>query len=432
MSEIGLRIRELRKGKGLTQNELAEGVVTRSYLSQIEKGAVIPSSETLEKLALRLDCKVDEFYKTPSTNHQQLTDTKKNIYFIESHLELGEIAEAKERTKRVSIDIPGLSKLDLGVYYWEKAVIYEDEGQFEQAYHEYMRSLEHLEEAGNSEKLVRTLNFLGHFHVKREDYSSGFSILNRAFREVLYHYVSGTQKVLNLYYLGFGHTKIGEFFSAALFLEEAKNYNEKTGLFFKAGDISLLLGVCYKEVSEWQKALDENFRAISFYELQGDQNQIATVYYNIGSSYYEMKEFQQAKEYFEQARQIFAKHRHKKGQYLSEIGLLKALCSYESLAVCADFAGSLQAQYHDAENLLIINKIMGDMYYERKRYEDSYSTYKRAINYIDPTRGTLEAIETIKKLVSVCFKLNDNEEAEQYYELLTRLETHTLKPVYLY
>lgn len=432
MSEIGLRIRELRKGRGLTQNELAEGIVTRSYLSQIEKGAVIPSPETLEKISLRLDCEVDELYKSPSTNHQQLTDTKKNIYFIESHLEMDEIAEAKDRIRKVSIDTPGLSKLDLGVYYWEKAVIYEDEGQFEQAYHEYMRSIEHLEEAGNSEKLVRTLNDLGHFHIKREDYALGFSVLNRAFREVLYHYVSGVQKVLNLYYLGFGHTKIGEFFSAALFLEEAKNYNEKTGLLFKAGDISLLLGVCYKEVSEWQKAFDENFRALTYYELQGDQNQIATVYYNIGISYYEMKEYQQAQEYFEKAKQIFIKYEHKIGSYLSEIGLLKALCGYESPTVCADFADSLQAKHHDADNLLNIYKIMGDMYYERKQYEDGYSTYKRALTYIEPTQGKLESIEIIKKLVSVCFKLNDHEEAEQYYELLAKLETHPLKPVYIY
>ncbi|MGR5878339.1 helix-turn-helix domain-containing protein [Bacillus pacificus] len=35
---LGQRIKELRKQKKLTQEKLADGIITRSYLSQIEKG----------------------------------------------------------------------------------------------------------------------------------------------------------------------------------------------------------------------------------------------------------------------------------------------------------------------------------------------------------------------------------------------------------
>lgn len=144
-----------------------------------------------------------------------------------------------------------------------------------------------------------------------------------------------------------------------------------------------------------------------------------------------MKEFQQAKDNFEKANQIFAENQHRKGLYLSEIGILEAMCKYESPKVCVEFAESIQAN-KDAEHLLNLYKIIGDMYYEHKQYKESYSAYKQALNDLDPNQGKMEAIEMIKKLISVCFKLNQNNEAEKYYELLTRLENTILKPVYLY
>ncbi|MCA0149689.1 helix-turn-helix domain-containing protein, partial [Rossellomorea vietnamensis] len=35
---IGVRIKELRQKKKMTQQELSQGIITRSYISQIEKG----------------------------------------------------------------------------------------------------------------------------------------------------------------------------------------------------------------------------------------------------------------------------------------------------------------------------------------------------------------------------------------------------------
>lgn len=50
--KIGDRIKELRKEKGFTQNELAEfSGLSRSYLSDVENSRKNPSVETVEKLA---------------------------------------------------------------------------------------------------------------------------------------------------------------------------------------------------------------------------------------------------------------------------------------------------------------------------------------------------------------------------------------------
>src|SRR3954469_6939705 len=51
---IAGRVRAARRAAGMTQVELAAGRFTKQYVSQIERGEVVPSSELLEWLAQRL------------------------------------------------------------------------------------------------------------------------------------------------------------------------------------------------------------------------------------------------------------------------------------------------------------------------------------------------------------------------------------------
>ncbi|WP_368896491.1 helix-turn-helix domain-containing protein, partial [Priestia megaterium] len=76
---LGQRIKELRKESRLTQQDLSEGIITRSYLSQIEKGLVQPSFDVLEKLSEKLDCTVDDFFKTIENKDLLLSQVKKEI-----------------------------------------------------------------------------------------------------------------------------------------------------------------------------------------------------------------------------------------------------------------------------------------------------------------------------------------------------------------
>ncbi|NJP37766.1 helix-turn-helix domain-containing protein [Alkalicoccus luteus] len=52
---LGSTIAAIRKEKGMSQKQLAEGICTQGAISQIEKGDMIPKIDTLYYLALRLD-----------------------------------------------------------------------------------------------------------------------------------------------------------------------------------------------------------------------------------------------------------------------------------------------------------------------------------------------------------------------------------------
>ena len=60
-------LRRLRNARGLSQDDLAyEAGVSRSYLSQLEKGAFYASLKIIGRLAKALDAEPAEFLKLPA------------------------------------------------------------------------------------------------------------------------------------------------------------------------------------------------------------------------------------------------------------------------------------------------------------------------------------------------------------------------------
>lgn len=74
---LGLRIKELRRNAGLTQEELAEDIgIEANNLSRIENGKNYPSPENLGKIADALDAEVHELF---IFNHLKTIDEIKHI-----------------------------------------------------------------------------------------------------------------------------------------------------------------------------------------------------------------------------------------------------------------------------------------------------------------------------------------------------------------
>ena len=58
--ELGAKIKKLRKGKKLTQGELAEKAgISGNHLSRLERGVFQPSIDVVKRLAQALDVNVD-------------------------------------------------------------------------------------------------------------------------------------------------------------------------------------------------------------------------------------------------------------------------------------------------------------------------------------------------------------------------------------
>ena len=67
MEHIGKQIRQIRKSKNLSQQELAEIIgIDRAQYSRVETGKVKPTLTSLEKIAEALQVEIIEFFKTDS------------------------------------------------------------------------------------------------------------------------------------------------------------------------------------------------------------------------------------------------------------------------------------------------------------------------------------------------------------------------------
>lgn len=61
---LGLRIRELRKSKGLSQDQLSEQIgIDAKHLSRIELGKSFPYMETLEGIAKALGVEIKDLFE---------------------------------------------------------------------------------------------------------------------------------------------------------------------------------------------------------------------------------------------------------------------------------------------------------------------------------------------------------------------------------
>jgi len=68
---LGARIKELRKDKGLTQDQLSETInIDPKHLSRIEVGGSFPSLDALERMADALHVEIKDFFEF---EHQEKT-----------------------------------------------------------------------------------------------------------------------------------------------------------------------------------------------------------------------------------------------------------------------------------------------------------------------------------------------------------------------
>ena len=59
-------LEDIRKSAGLTQQELSiKAEVSRKSINAIENGVYVPSTVLALKIALTLDCKVEELFQLP-------------------------------------------------------------------------------------------------------------------------------------------------------------------------------------------------------------------------------------------------------------------------------------------------------------------------------------------------------------------------------
>ena len=432
MSEVGQRIKELRKSKGLTQQDLSEGVVTRSYLSQIEKGTVEPSYDTLKNLAEKLGCQVETFYEAPQNKALLLNQLKKNIKFIEERIESGQIEEAIKIYSNLKIeDFYLLDQSDLGVLCWIRGTIEQHQHFYNEATETFNQSISYLEKTSNKKALMRSIDSLSNLHLQTGKNKKAFNLLNDAYANLIQYQMGCPLKVSILISLAYSNMNFAEYYSAIRFLKEANSINKATNIYVKAGQIFLLLALCYKETAQFTKAEEANNKALHFFIIAEDEESKASVYNNLANLYLTNEKNELAIEYFLKSISIFEALNHTKGLLLAKTGLAKAYQQAGEYESSEKICQQIVSQPNKKQYIGYAFLILGEIEIERVDFSKAQNFFLKSLKTFQEEDIKWGIVAASKKQAQTFFKQEEYQKAAILYNDIITEEAKYSPPLFI-
>jgi len=418
MGGVGQRIKELRKASKLTQQELAEGVVTRSYISQIEKGLIQPSYDTLEKLARRLNVTVEEFFKEPENMALVVTDWKKFIRVAEGQAESGLYEQAQRTLDNSNIESNNeLNDFDLGVLAWVRGKLAEVHGLHEEAERCYRDSLDHLHSYMYVKERVRSLDSLAYVYWRSDRNEEALETLNDAYSILLQHQIGGLHRISVLVNAGVVYARLGEWHAAMRFLQEADEVNQSLKTQFKTGHIFMTLGICYMRTKKFDAAEALYLRAIHYYEFTADPVNKAGSYANLGLLYIETERYAEAVEAIQNCLRLYEQQDNRPMIINALSGLAKTYFLQDeaphAAAICRRI---LDLDSADSKYTGLAYEILGDIAKANADSASAIDQYLRAHDHLQKARE--ENNRVLRKIADLYTALGRYTDATRYFQLI--------------
>ncbi|MBL0387767.1 tetratricopeptide repeat protein [Tumebacillus sp. ITR2] len=261
METFGQRLRQLRMKKGLTQMQLAEGIITPSMCSQMESDKARPSWHVLEKIAQKLEVSPDELIGNSQLNMAVTSEYR----LVKGLLSAGEYSSALPLLEKVMRANNG--KFDPFELRYDYAKCQLELHHFREAEETFQQLLEHANSnSGSAILAVRVLYQLGQIELKRKRL------------QLAEHYI-------------------------ALALSKL----ESTGVKDVNLQCSLLLtlGEVQKQVGQMKKAFVTYQLALPILTEREDIQGLGNLYIKLAQTAHNADDFQQAAEYSQRAQWCF-------------------------------------------------------------------------------------------------------------------------------
>lgn len=272
--EYGKVLRFHRVKQGLTQNQLADGIISPAYLSKIENDQTVPAFEVLEHLYERLGLDFhDSSYNHPSK--EKLKEWYELIVFKkaeESRKCMEELIQQKDtlnnhhlyiffelfRIRHLLLE----NEVEKAYEAWKDIRQYEDTFDEEMEYYFHLGSGLVLYYQGDYENSYLQL-------MEAKNYSVSINLEDWEESDLYYLLALSASQANNI--------------SASIFnADQALTIFQKQYNLVKSADCHILLGINYGRLKNYGKAL-ENYHLVSKIATQtNDYYQLGVIYHNIG------------------------------------------------------------------------------------------------------------------------------------------------------
>jgi transcriptional regulator with XRE-family HTH domain len=265
MIPIGQKIKEVRKEKKLTQEELADNNISRSLISLIENGLSYPSMQTLEYLASKLDKHISYFLVEDDKDSINLIADLEYLLDTEEYVQI--IYKAENFIKYRLDSIEDTKNQYLGILFCILGIAYYRTKNNE-AYKCLSNSIDYLKAEGNNKYISKAYNYLGLVMYRNKNFEQMEYYLNFAdsyFNIVTYENVN--QKLNILYNLSLSYYYQRKYNSTIDILQEALLYSKKHELYYSFGEFNMMLALSYKNTDKVDSAIECSNKAVKYYKL---------------------------------------------------------------------------------------------------------------------------------------------------------------------
>ena len=318
---VGLRIREARTDKAMSQKDLVGERFSKSYISSIERGKITPSLKALEYIARQLSVSVAYLLTgmhpnldgaTPSLLGGSADDTSEQDSPARWELLLTEVGLLREQgqheqalhilNSRVRVRQLGVEQLKQ--YHLTLAQLYFDDKDIAetQAELEIVRDL--ADKTEDQETLARTRHMVGLIYTQQNKPVQAIEQLRLALRAVEAGTIKDFHFRLALYsQLGTLHHQLGDDNEAAEMYRQALQLAEDTANPEKLAGLYWNMAQNYRESSNFLQAKTYANKSLALYESLADRRALTELRAGYGVIMLETHNFGEAEQQFRLAHQ---------------------------------------------------------------------------------------------------------------------------------
>ncbi|MEB6549825.1 helix-turn-helix domain-containing protein [Heyndrickxia sporothermodurans] len=275
---IGAIIKLNRINQNLTQEELADGIISISYLSKIENGKIEPNEEVIKllcrKLGIQINNQIDDSTKVICNEWFHLLLTSSNIEEIkQKYKEINEVSKTIHDS-----ELQLLIKIHMIRYYLK---IGETTKALEQ-----INNLKDVSGTFNNLQKYYWYKFNGNYYSIIEEEND--ALRNYTLSEDLLPLLELKEDEIAdiLYSLAVTYSKHRLTSEAQSYANRALEYYRQVYNFSRCAECHLVLGICYRRINNHEKAIKNYHLAKQLAESTQNKKLIRLTHLNMGYLYF--------------------------------------------------------------------------------------------------------------------------------------------------
>lgn len=408
---LGRRIKLHRLSAGLTQAELAQGIISVSYLSKIENEDTVPGADVIELICSKLNIPLEKIKGKENPEiikkwFESLLDGNKNESLKLYHVLQKEASLYSHTSQSNLIEI---HKLRFNI-------LNDHREKVDKQYND----LKQISKMFNQVENYYWLKFAGIYHYTYLSYDKALTCFQKAVKHISAGIYFRDREENDLYYMmAASGSKLRNTNLTLFYGLKALEYYQSIYDLKKCSKCHILLGIAYQRSGALERARENYGLAADIGELLKDQTMLALSYQNLGKSYSLSKESEKAVSYYKKSYELRKESRIDK-RIIPISSLMKEY--YHSLHNLELAKYWLEKGLHLSKNLAISDSIY---VYEFKVYKElilgtETAAFERLITkevlpFFEEKRLFHEKYKYLTILADYFFKENKYKKSAIYY-----------------